>query len=113
MNRVPVLLIIALMAVPSWGQKDADKPSAKDKDKKAKRVVRDKRNFRDEDTLLEFVKENHKELVPMLSWLKEERPQEYRKAVASIGKSATRISQMKRRNPDRYETELELSLIHI
>jgi hypothetical protein len=52
------------------------------------------------------VKENHGELVPLLSWLEKERPQAYQKAVGSIGRSATQISQLKNRNPDRYKTEL-------
>lgn len=60
-----------------------------------------------ESSVLSFVAENHPELAEVLASLKPMRPEEYRKALRDLAQVKKQLSQVKERDPRRYELNLE------
>jgi len=61
-----------------------------------------------EATAMAFVREHHPEVAELLERLKANRPVQYRRAALQLLRSSERISQLKDRDPQRYELELKL-----
>ncbi len=61
----------------------------------------------EESAARNFAKQHHPELLPILDHLKKERQREYRRAISDLHKAAARLAQWKKKNPTRYELELD------
>jgi hypothetical protein len=82
-------------------QPDADKQTD---DKQAAANI----NAKHERAALDFVEQHHKELSGLLGHLKSAEPKKYQQAIAELYRTRERLEGFEKRDPERFELELEL-----
>lgn len=94
-------------AGPSFAEEKTTTPPAAVKPKKAEKAAKGpKISATRETAILDFVKTNHAELIPLLEGIKEKAPAEYSAAMIDLDRTLTRLEKIKDNMPARYEAQL-------
>ena len=62
----------------------------------------------DTDAVLSFVRDQHPELARLLARLRSSSPEQFKKAIADIARTKTRLYRLKDQDPKRYDLALEI-----
>lgn len=97
---------------------DAKKPGAKKPDEKRPDEKKPEEKKPDREALAKaFAEEHHPELASLLKTLESMNPQAYEAAVRDVSRAALRLNELKERDEDRYELELDVwktrSRVHV
>lgn len=82
------------------------KPAASDKTTPKKSAAAGPIAAEREAAAIEFAQQNHPELVSLLQNLKQSAPKEYQAALVDLDRTFDRLSKLKEKSPDRYESQL-------
>ena len=93
---------------PGKSDKAKKPPSQKAKQDQEKSAPKIKLTRREERQVLRFVDENHPELKPVLTTLKQKRAVDYRRAILQIKNTYERIERLKETDPAGHKIELEI-----
>lgn len=106
---VTLVLFVGVQSTIAQDAKDTqgaqDKPAMKQKRKQKANALPSQE---EQVAIKEFVQEHHPELINLLDRLEVRRPAIYTRAIKNVAKSHKRLMNVKKNNPDRYETALEL-----
>ena len=97
-------MFVLAVPVPSFAEEKPTTPPATTKPKKAEKGH--KISAARETAILDFVKTNHAELIPLLEGIKEKAPAEYAAAMIDLDRTLTRLEKIKDAMPARYEAQL-------